>query len=318
MAGTFRAWMVRSAALRLGGSGRGGGRGCETICAGAGRKGAPTFTKDIAPIFQSKCEACHRPNNMAPMSLISYEDARPWARAIAQRVETRQMPPWHIDSTIGIQSFKNDRSLSDEQIDTIVRWVAAGAPKGDPKDMPAPKQWPDESKWQLAGKFGPPDLVIKSAPYTMPAAAQDAWWRPVSDTGLTEPRWVRAIEIRPSTMKGRRITHHALARLQQTENLQQRAVHQRSERRRRRSLHGMGRRQERRRDAPGLGPPDAARIEDRVGSALPRRRRGDHRLGRARRLFLSEGSGAEASRGAGAVQHVHRRRGRISTFRRIR
>src|SRR3954451_11660290 len=83
----------------------------------------PTFTKDIAPIFQSKCEVCHRPNNMAPMSLISYEDARPWARAIAQRVETRQMPPWHIDRTIGIQSFKNDRSLSDEQVDLIVRWV---------------------------------------------------------------------------------------------------------------------------------------------------------------------------------------------------
>src|SRR3954470_17443216 len=179
----------------------------------------PTFTKDIAPIFQSKCEVCHRPNNMAPMSLISYEDARPWARAIAQRVETRQMPPWHIDRTIGIQSFKNDRSLSDEQVDLIVRWVAGGAPKGDPKDMPAPKQWPDESTWQLAAKYGPPDLVIKSAPYTMPAAAQDAWWRPVSETGVAEPRWVRAIEIRPSTMNGRRITHHALARLQQAENL---------------------------------------------------------------------------------------------------
>ena len=179
----------------------------------------PTFTKDIAPIFQAKCESCHRPNNMAPMPLITYEDARPWARAIAQRVETRQMPPWHIDKTIGIQSFKNDRSLSDDQISTIVRWVAAGSPQGDPKDMPAPKQWPDESKWQLASKFGQPDLVIKSAPYSMPAAAQDAWWRPVSETGLTEPRWVRAIEIRPSTIKGRRITHHALARLQQTENL---------------------------------------------------------------------------------------------------
>src|ERR671938_564660 len=89
----------------------------------------PTFTKDIAPIFQEKCEACHRPNNMAPMSLITYEEVRPWARGIAARVESRQMPPWHIDRTIGIQKFKNDRSLSDEQIDTIVRGVAAGAPK---------------------------------------------------------------------------------------------------------------------------------------------------------------------------------------------
>jgi hypothetical protein len=182
--------------------------------------GSPTFTKDVAPIFREKCESCHRTGSMAPMPLTTFEEARPWARAIAQRVETRQMPPWHIDKTIGIQKFKNDRSLNDEQIETIVRWVAAGAPKGDPKDMPAPKQWPDDSKWQLAGKYGPPDLIVKSPPYTMGAVAQDAWWRPVSETGLTEPRWVRAIEIRPSTVKGRRITHHALARLQQAENIQ--------------------------------------------------------------------------------------------------
>jgi len=220
MARTFPAWIVRGgAAVATAAAVVAVLGGARPAAQAPAAKAVPTFTKDIAPIFQNKCEVCHRPNNMAPMSLISYEDARPWARAIAQRVETRQMPPWHIDRTIGIQSFKNDRSLSDEQVDTIVRWVAAGAPKGDPKDMPAPKQWPDESKWQLAAKYGQPYLVIKSEPYTMPAAAQDAWWRPVSETGLTEPRWVRAIEIRPSTMKGRRITHHALARLQQAENL---------------------------------------------------------------------------------------------------
>src|SRR5499433_727648 len=97
-----------------------------------------TFTKDIAPIFQEKCEACHRPDSIAPMSLVTYEEARPWAKAIRERVITRQMPPWHIDKTVGIQKFKNDRSLSDAQIDTILAWVAAGAPKGDPKDMPPP------------------------------------------------------------------------------------------------------------------------------------------------------------------------------------
>jgi hypothetical protein len=181
----------------------------------------PTFTKDVAPIFQEKCQSCHRPDNMAPMSLITYEEARPWAKTIAARVGARQMPPWHIDKTIGIQKFKNDRSLNDDQIDTILKWVAAGAPKGDPKDMPAPKVWPDESKWQLAAKYGPPDLIITSPDYTMPAVAQDAWWRPTVQTGLTEPRWVRAIEIRPATVKGRKITHHALARLQQPEDLPQ-------------------------------------------------------------------------------------------------
>src|SRR5204862_1635805 len=104
-----------------------------------------TFTNDIAPIFQEKCQACHRADSMAPMSLVTYEEARPWAKAIRERVITRQMPPWHIDKTVGIQKFKNDRSLSDAQIATIVKWGDAGVPKGDPKDMPPPKQWPDES-----------------------------------------------------------------------------------------------------------------------------------------------------------------------------
>ena len=176
-----------------------------------------TFTKDIAPIFQEKCEACHRPDSIAPMSLLTYEEARPWAKAIRERVITRQMPPWHLDKTVGIQKFKNDRSLSDSQIDTIVKWVDAGAPKGELKDMPAPKQWPDESKWNFASLYGPPDLVIKSPDWTVPPVGQDAWYKPVIPTGITEPRYVRAIEIRPATVKGRKVTHHALARLQQQE-----------------------------------------------------------------------------------------------------
>jgi hypothetical protein len=180
---------------------------------------ALTFTRDIAPILQAKCESCHRQDSMAPMSLITYQEVRPWAKTIAARVQARQMPPWHVDKTIGIQKFKNDRSLTDDQIDTIVQWVVAGAPMGDPKDMPAPRVWSDESKWQLAGKYGPPDLIIKSPDYTMPAVAQDAWWRPTVPTGLTEARWVRAIEIHPATVKGRKITHHTLARLQQAENM---------------------------------------------------------------------------------------------------
>jgi len=179
----------------------------------------PTFTKDVAPIFQEKCEACHRPDSIAPMSLVTFEDARPWARSIKQRVAARQMPPWAIDKTIGVQEFKNDRSLSDDQIDTIVRWIDAGAPKGDPKDMPAAKVWPDDQGWAFAKLFGQtePDLIIKSEPWTQKAGANDTWWRPVVATGLTEPRWVRAIEIRPSTVAGRKITHHAIARLQQDE-----------------------------------------------------------------------------------------------------
>ena len=176
---------------------------------------APTFARDVAPIFQQKCQACHRPDSIAPMSLVSYEDARPWARSIRTRVAARQMPPWHLDKTVGIQHFDNDASLSDAQIDTILKWVDAGAPAGDPKDMPSAVAWPSGDTWEFATKFGQPDLVVKSPAWQMLAQAQDAWYKPIVDTGLNEPRWVRAIEIRPSTKKGRRITHHALARLKQ-------------------------------------------------------------------------------------------------------
>ena len=180
----------------------------------------PTFTKDVAPIFQNKCESCHRPDSIAPMSLITYEEVRPWARSIRDRVASRNMPPWHIDPTVGIQHYKDDRSLNQKQIDTIAKWVTAGAPKGDPKDMPPPMNWAatDGNGWNFAKHFGgPPDLVIKSPQYTQKAVAMDAWYKPVVETGLTEPRWVRAIEMRPGTLKGRKITHHALAYLMQDE-----------------------------------------------------------------------------------------------------
>ncbi|HMD37556.1 MAG TPA: hypothetical protein VKH42_21420 [Vicinamibacterales bacterium] len=179
--------------------------------------GTPTFTKDVAPIFQDKCEACHRPDSIAPMSLKTYAEVRPWARAIRARVADHQMPPWNIDRTVGIQRFKNDRSLSDEQIETIVRWVDAGAPQGDLKDMPAPRIWPEDQGWNFAAQFGQkePDLVITSYDFTMPAVSQDAWDKRVTPSGIAEPRWVRAIEIRPATLKGRKITHHAIAYLEQ-------------------------------------------------------------------------------------------------------
>ncbi|MEQ1730437.1 MAG: hypothetical protein ABL982_18885 [Vicinamibacterales bacterium] len=177
----------------------------------------PTFTKDIAPIFQDKCEACHRPDSIAPMSLKTFAEVRPWVRSIKARVENRTMPPWSIDRSIGVQKFRNDRSLSDEQFATVVKWIDAGAPQGDPKDMPAGKTWPEDQGWSFAAQYGQkePDLIVKSDPFTMPAVSQDAWDKRLTDAGITEPRWVRAIEIRPNTVKGRRITHHAIAYLEQ-------------------------------------------------------------------------------------------------------
>ena len=173
-----------------------------------------TFSKDVAPIFQAKCQECHQPNSIAPMSLITYQDARPWAKAIRERVITRQMPPWHIDRSVGVQRFKNDMSLTDEQVDSIVRWVDGGAPQGDPKDLPQPKPLVTDNEWKaVRDGYGPPDLIIKSPEYTMPAQHQDVWYRPMSDIPLTEPRWAKMVEIRPTNLKGRRIIHHSIAYL---------------------------------------------------------------------------------------------------------
>src|SRR5437773_2834244 len=163
-----------------------------------------TFSKDVAPIFQAKCQECHQPNSIAPMTLITYQDARPWAKAIRERVITRQMPPWHIDRSVGVQQFKNDMSLTDQQVDTIVRWVDSGAPQGDPKDLPAPKPISADNGWKgERDGYGPPDIVVKWSEYNMPAQHQDVWYRPMADLPLTEPRWARMVEIRPRSLKAR-------------------------------------------------------------------------------------------------------------------
>ena len=190
-----------------------------TGTAGAEPSNAPsheqvTFSKDVAPIFQAKCQECHQPNSIAPMSLITYKEVRPWARSIRERVVTRQMPPWHIDRSVGVQKFKNDMSLTDEQVNTIIRWVDAGAPEGDPKDLPPPKPLVTDNEWKaVRDGYGPPDLVVKSPEFTMAAQHQDVWYRPMSDIPISEPRWVKMVEIRPTNLKGRRILHHSIAYL---------------------------------------------------------------------------------------------------------
>ena len=97
-----------------------------------------TFSKDVAPILQENCHTCHRPGQMAPMALMTYEQVRPWAPVIKARVKAREMPPWHLDKTVGIQEYDNDVSLSDEEIATIAAWVDMGAPQGNPEDLPTP------------------------------------------------------------------------------------------------------------------------------------------------------------------------------------
>src|SRR6266849_1697279 len=101
---------------------------------GRATEGQMTFTRDVAPILYRSCVRCHRPGEIAPMSLLTYNDARPWAQSMKQRVSKREMPPWFLDKTIGIQKYKNDPSLSDSEIATIVKWVDGGAPQGNPAD----------------------------------------------------------------------------------------------------------------------------------------------------------------------------------------
>ena len=173
------------------------------------RANAPTFTKDVAPILQQKCQMCHQPNGMAPMALTTYGEARPWAAAIKRRTQAREMPPWDIDRTVGIQEFKNDISLSDQQIETIERWVDAGAAQGNPADMPPLVKWPDAAQWQAERELGrPPDLVFKSTPFTIKATGLDQWFEPVVKLDVKGPRWMMASETRP-TLKSRTVTHHA-------------------------------------------------------------------------------------------------------------
>ena len=183
---------------------------------GSDLEGSPgTFTADIAPILQRSCQSCHRPGSIAPMSLMTYEDVRPWARSIKQNVETRKMPPWFVDKTVGIQHFKDDRSLNDEEIAMISRWVNGGAPRGNPADMPPPATFETNLyEWTIADELGrEPDLIVPiPEPFFVAGDSPNLWIEFDSDTGLIEDRWVKALETKPSN-EGFPIVHHASTRM---------------------------------------------------------------------------------------------------------
>jgi len=186
-----------------------------------------TFTKDVAPILQRSCENCHRADGVAPMSLSTYEDARPWARSIKMRTgigpKAGVMPPWYVEKNIGIQQFHNDPSLSDEEIATLAKWADSGAPRGNLADLPPAKVYADRQSWAI----GTPDIVVKMQEVEVKSTAPD-WWGEVPSvpTGLTEDRYVAALEIkevndvdskgadRRATVGGRFVFHHMIWRTQ--------------------------------------------------------------------------------------------------------
>jgi hypothetical protein len=163
--------------------------------------GAPTFSKDVAPILFKNCTHCHRPGEVAPMSLLTYKDARPWAKAIQAAVLTGVMPPWHADPAHG--AFANDRRLSDADRNTIAAWVAAGALEGNPGDVPPPPKYVDG--WQI----GEPDVVFEmSEDYPVPAKGVVEYEWMYIPTNFAKATYVQALEIRPGN---RKLVHHVLA-----------------------------------------------------------------------------------------------------------
>jgi hypothetical protein len=167
------------------------------------------YSKHVAPILQRSCQSCHRPGTNAPMSLMTYEDVRPWARAIKARVAARIMPPWHIERNVGIQQFKDDPSLSDEEIATIVAWADAGAPRGNTADLPPSPTFPDDEAWTI----GTPDLIVEiPKPHVVKSNAGDLWIDYIAESGLTEDRYLKAVESKPGP-GARAVVHHLLTYL---------------------------------------------------------------------------------------------------------
>ena len=174
-----------------------------TLVAKRNQAAGVTFTRDVAPIIFNKCSICHRPGEVAPMPLTSYQEVRPWSKAIREEVAERTMPPWFADPHKSTLKFGNDRRLTQKEIDTIVAWVDAGAPKGDDKDLPAmPKFTPG---WT----FGEPDLVIEMpVDFEVPAEGELPMQNFYVPVPFNEERWVEKVELRPGNPA---VVHHSIA-----------------------------------------------------------------------------------------------------------
>ncbi|MGA7410557.1 MAG: cytochrome c [Bryobacteraceae bacterium] len=181
------------------------------VSASAGSSAA-TFYKDILPLLQEHCQSCHRDGQIAPMPLVSYEQVRPWARAIRERVVRRNMPPWFVDRSNDAHylRFSNDPSLTSAQIQQIAEWADAGAPAGDPLDAPAPKQWAKD--WNIDS----PDVVLQMPkPVKLPASGDIDYTYVIVPTGFESDHWVRMSEIRPTDWAA---VHHAVVYIREPES----------------------------------------------------------------------------------------------------
>lgn len=163
-----------------------------------------TYTKDVAPIFFKNCAECHRAGEAAPFSVLSYKEARPWAKSIREQVAKREMPPWHADPQVG--AFANDRRLTQKEIDTVVAWVDGGAREGDPKDLPSTPNF--VHGWTI----GTPDLVLSMPEeFTLEAKGPDEYQYFEIDPGFKEDVYIQSAEARPGN---RAVVHHIIAFVQ--------------------------------------------------------------------------------------------------------
>jgi hypothetical protein len=160
----------------------------------------PTFYRDVAPILRQHCQSCHRTGEIAPTSLVTYDETKAQAAAVAIAVKNRMMPPWFADPSIG--HFANDPSLSSREIGTLVAWANSGAPAGDPHDAPPPREW--TKGWNIPQ----PDLVVTMPkPVELPADGEVEYTYEIVPSGFTEGKWVRMCEVRPSSREN---VHHAV------------------------------------------------------------------------------------------------------------
>ena len=195
-----------------------------------------TFTKHIAPILQRSCQNCHRPNGVAPMALTTYEETRPWARAIKTRTgigpRAGVMPPWYIEKNIGIQHYKDDPSLSDVEVATVAKWADTGAARGNPADLPPALVFEDDTAWRI----GKPDLIVKTKELLVKGNAAD-WWGEIESIAipLTEDRYVAAVEVKEvndvptsgtgrATVGGRYVFHHMIWTTRVLQNVAEREI----------------------------------------------------------------------------------------------
>ena len=156
-----------------------------------------TFNKEVLPILQKNCQTCHRPGQIGPMSFLTYQSTRPWAKAMKAAVLSRKMPPWFADPQYG--HFANDRSLKQSEIETLVKWVDGGAQEGEAKDAPPLVRWPDDG-WQIK-----PDVIVDGPDFHVPADGLVEWTWVAIPSGFTKDTWITSIEFHPSDLS---ITHH--------------------------------------------------------------------------------------------------------------